>query len=322
MTSIIISLIMSMSHKISNVFSGNKDNTQKKEVIVKHNSHPLQKNSYVKSNNNIIQIKAHTLGESKSITISHVLIESGNIAAAKAQDIKESGESHLPNIVVPTSVTSLPKNNDGNFDTGPGNLSEYDDYAKSINDLKHQIEINKLQKEVYRSQIDYEDPGSYDNATMIGVVVDPDGYKSAKIKLIDDTITDLMVGSRLGHYIVTAIDINEVVLISTHCKRYNSYKLKHAKYSNHNVPNDNIIIHTYNEKVNKSDETEGRLNCKPVKIYPVYRDINNKLPSNNVVNSGNVPRNGGGALNGGGTSINAGGMTFAIPPIETAPHGN
>lgn len=318
---------MSMSHKISNIFSGNKDSTPKKEVVVKYKPRPVQKNGYVKSNSNIVLIKAHAIGESKPVTVSHVVVESGNIIAVKSQNIKKSGESRLLNTSTSANATSLPKNNDGNFDTGPGNLSEYDDYAKSINDLKHQIEINKLQREVYRSQIDYEDPGSYDNATMVGVVVDPAGYKSAKIRLIDDTVTDLTVGSRLGHYVVTAIDINEVVLISTHCKRHKSDKFKHSKQINYDAAsNDNIIIHHTN---NRSTGTEDALNCKPVKIYPVYRDINNKLPSNNIgikdVNSGGSgPRNytNGGALNGGGTSINAGGVTLSIPPIETAHHGN
>jgi hypothetical protein len=46
--------------------------------------------------------------------------------------------------------------------------------------------------EAYKTQVGYEEPpDSYGGATMIGVVVDTHGYKSARIKLQDDTITDL-----------------------------------------------------------------------------------------------------------------------------------
>ena len=314
MISVIIALIVSISHKISNIFYGTKDsNANKKIVMAKYKPSLPPKNAYVQSSsNNIVLIKPHGVMESNSTGLSTGQIESSHIMVIKPQNIKESNYSHLSNNGISVkNIESVPKSNVNDFAVEPGNLSEYDDYAKSINDLNHQIEINRLQREVYRSQINYEDPGSYDNATMIGVVVDKGGYMSAKVKLIDDTVTDLEIGSRFGHYIVSTIDINEIVLISTHCKRFKAHK---SKYNKRN------LLSTDTENVDKTDSM-----CKPVKIYPVYRDINNKLPGNNNTNTKDThaaTNVGGSVVHGGGTSISTGGMTLSIPPIETASHGN
>lgn len=333
MISLIISLFASMSHTITNMFQGNL-NANKQMVATKHVASSSGKETYIKTNNNPITVIKP--GNLAAVNDSHVATKASNIDTKNKEVINDKVNASVPSSAnkVNTSGTT--------YDVAPSDLSQYDDYAKNISDLKRQIELNKLKSEVYKSAIDYEDPGSYEEATMIGVVVDPHGYKSAHIKLADDTTTDLMIGSRLGLYIVSGIDINEVTLLSTKCKKFKKvrkYKSHHHNHSNHNSLGNEIVIHTDTEN-NKSNAAEvNPLICRPVKIYPLYRDLNNRLPVNNsgsktigpgstggarggAQSTTNAMLNAGGAAGSGGTSISSGGMSLTIPPIETGSHGN
>lgn len=305
MISIIMSLIASMTNMVTNIFHGTQDNKATKKVVVAQHKPNIRTN-----NTPITVIKPGMKMESV------VVAESGVMTASKIE-IESKSLTHKINT---SSSTSM--------EVEPNDLSQYDDYAKNVNNLKRQIELNKLKIEEYKSQIDYVDPGSYDGATMIGVIVDPQGYKSARIKLLDDTVTDLQVGSRLGPYIVSSININEISLISSKCKKSKRHKHKssHHAYKKHNLPDDDIIIHTNTENRNFDKNEENPLICKPVIIYPLYRDISNRLPINNASTKsvGGTPSNGGTRVynNNGGTSISSGGMTLTVPPIETSQHGN
>lgn len=318
-----------MSHTVTNMFQGNQSSNGQ-IVAVKHVA-ISSKNTYVKANNNPITV-IKPGGLPPPANMPHVATAPSNVEGQN----KNAANNHA-------NASSAPANKvnaSGAEDVAPNNLSQYDDYAKNINDLKRQIELNKLKSEVYKSAIDYEDPGSYEQATMIGVVIDPHGYKSAHIKLADDTTTDLMIGSRLGGYIVSGIDINEVTMISTKCKKH-THKTRYHKRSGHDLSGNEMVVHTDTENNKSKTEEVNPLICKPVKIYPLYRDLNNRLPVNNsggktigpastggarvyngTPSTTNAMLNAGGAAGSGGTSISSGGMSLTIPPIETGQHGN
>lgn len=316
MISLLMSLFASMSHMVTDMFHGHENKSANNTPIVAKNNQMQNPAPYVKTNNQpVVPVAPHPLKPESANNESHVISKTDASAANK---------------------------------NAPGELAQYDNYAKNVTDLKRQIELNKLKMEAYKSQIDYEDPGSFDEATMIGVVDDPSGFKSARIKLVDDTITELMIGSRIAGYKVTAIDINAVTLLNVRCKRtkhvhHLSYNHKRGNQHQH-APDERIVVHTDTENSkNSAIVEENPLVCKPVKIYPLYRDINNRLPVNNSSTRSVGPASTGGARvynnvggvtvgNGSsgtsvssgpnGTSFSTNGMNFTIPPIETGPHGN
>lgn len=328
MISLIISLFASMSHTVTTMFQGNKNPDANKTVVTtKFVASKPNKSTYTKANNNPITVI-------KPGTLAAVSTKESNATSSVAADSSKN-----------SSKNKINASNAAEEET-PNDLSQYDDYARNINDLKRQIELNKLKTEVYKSSIDYEDPGSYDQATMIGVVVDPHGFKSAHIKLADDTTTDLMIGSRFGGYIVSDININAITLINAKCKKHrkaHKYKTRnhHRQLSGQSSSSEDIVIHTDTEGNKNNLVEENPLICRPVKIYPLYRDLNNRLPVGNssgrtigpastggarvyngVPSTTNAMLNAAGAPGSGGTTISSGGMSLTIPPIETGSHGN
>ena len=294
-----------MLHTITNMFETPHKNIPVKSIVIKKNnaSTPIHP-QYVKSeSSSVIVITPQKINEAK-------------VLAANSKAATIAINQPLPKETILTSNNI----NESIVTQEPDDLLEYDTYAKNISTIKHQIELNKLKTELYKSQTSYEDLDGYDGAKLIGVIIDSNGYKSAKLKLPDNSVTDVVIGSRFGKYFVSSISINEVDLRDPRCTNNSKRHKKNPSNSNQIINNNSNIHVDYKANDFNKDSLLDTTICHTAKIYPLYRDTNNKFPATST-NPNSSPNP---STNSGFNTTNSGsnGLTLTIPPIETNPRGN